>query len=114
LELDGFEVTLLADGRPALYELQRGTFDLVVLDLMLPALSGLEVCKAVRGDPTLQQLPILIMTARGEEALRSLAFATGANDYLVKPFSPRELAARVRTIMALSARAFQPTTAPVR
>jgi CheY-like chemotaxis protein len=65
LHADGFEVTLATDGRPALRELEKGGVDLLVLDLMLPEMSGLEVCKAVRSDAALRQIPILIMTARG-------------------------------------------------
>lgn len=99
LQADGFDVTLVEDGRPALCELQGGGFDLLVLDWMLPAVPGLEVCKAVRGNPVLRQLPILVVTARGEEAVRSLAFSAGANDYLVKPFTLHELVARVRALL---------------
>src|SRR5262245_34545813 len=99
LQADGFEVTVVGDGRPALAELARNRSDLLVLDLMLPAVSGLEVCKAVRNDPEVWQTPILIMTARGEESIRSLAFTMGASDYLVKPFPPHELVARVKNLL---------------
>jgi DNA-binding response OmpR family regulator len=99
LAADGLDVTLVSDGRPALNELQKGGFDLLVLDLMLPTISGLEVCKAVRANPSTGELPILIMTARGEEEIRRLVLSLGANDYLAKPFSPRELVARVRTLL---------------
>jgi DNA-binding response OmpR family regulator len=99
LRAEGLDVTLVADGRPALCELQKGGYDLLVLDLMLPTVSGLEVCKAVRCSPALEHIPILVTTARGEEAMRALAFAMGASDYLAKPFSPRELIVRVRTLL---------------
>jgi DNA-binding response OmpR family regulator len=105
LQADDLDVTVVYDGRPALHELARGGFDLLVLDLMLPTISGLEVCKAVRSDPALNQLPILILTARGEESIRSLAFAMGASDYLVKPFNPRELVTRVKTLLPQPAKA---------
>ena len=104
LRADGFEVLLAGDGPPALCELQKGGIDLLVLDLMLPTMSGLEVCKAVRSDPVLRQIPILIMTARGEDAVRMLAFQMGASDYLVKPFHTHELLERVRSLMPQPAR----------
>ena len=99
LKADGWDVTLVSDGRPALCELQKGGYGLVVLDLMLPTVSGLEICKAVRCNPAQEHIPILVITARGEEAMRSLAFAMGASDYLAKPFSPRDLITRVRTLL---------------
>jgi DNA-binding response OmpR family regulator len=102
LAVIGLDVTLVSDGRPALRELQQGGFKLLVLDLMLPTVSGLEVCKAVRNSPEYGQLPILIVSARGEEAMRSLALQIGADDYLAKPFHPDELVARIRTLLAQS------------
>jgi two-component system, OmpR family, phosphate regulon response regulator PhoB len=99
LQSEGFDATVVYDGPPALIELRKGVFDLLVLDLMLPKLSGLEICRAVRCDPNLTHLPILVLTARGEEALRDTAFSAGANDYLVKPFHPAELKARARTLL---------------
>ena len=103
LQAAGMLVTLTPDGRPALEELQNEDFDLLVLDLMLPTLSGLEVCKAIRSNPNFQQLPILIVSARCDEATRILALAVGASDYLVKPFSPRELVERVRALLPRTA-----------
>lgn len=102
LKAEGFDVSVVYDGPPALIELRKGTFDLLVLDLMLPTISGLEVCKRVRSDPALKHLPILILTARGEESVRRLAFALGANDYLAKPFNPTELRSRARTLLRSS------------
>lgn len=104
LKASGLDVTLVSDGRPALCELQKGGFDLLVLDLMLPTMSGLEVCKAVRCNPALEHLPILVMTARGEDAIRSLVLSMGANDYLAKPFTPRELVARVTALLQCAER----------
>jgi two-component system phosphate regulon response regulator PhoB len=102
LQAEGFDASVVYDGPPALIELRKGAFDLLVLDLMLPTISGLEVCKWVRSDPALKHLPILILTARGEESVRSLAVALGVNDYLVKPFHPAELRTRARTLLCSS------------
>jgi two-component system alkaline phosphatase synthesis response regulator PhoP len=99
LNSNGLDASVVYDGGPALAELRKGSYDLLVLDLMLPTISGLEVCKAVRRDPALMHMPILIVTARGEETVRSLAFSLGANDYLTKPFNPRELVSRVKGLL---------------
>lgn len=103
LQAAGMHVTLAPDGLPALEGLQNENFDLLVLDLMLPTLSGLEVCKAIRSNPNFQQLPILVVTARGDATTRSLALALGASDCLVKPFHPRELVERVRALLPRAA-----------
>lgn len=95
LEQEGFEVEELSDGRAALDRIRAGGIDLLVLDLMLPGLDGLTVCREVRRN---SNLPILLLTARGEEMDRILGFDLGADDYVTKPFSPRELAARVRAL----------------
>jgi DNA-binding response OmpR family regulator len=110
LVADGMDVTVVFDGRPALNELQKGGFDLLVLDLMLPTVSGLEICKAVRANPTLRHIPILVMTARGEEEIHRSAFAVGANDFLKKPFDPRVLVARVRALLAYPAKTAETCT----
>ena len=89
-------VTWVARGDAGLDEARRGRFDLVLLDLMLPGLSGLEVCRELR---RLSNVPILIMSARGEEADRILGLELGADDYQVKPYSPRELLARIHAIL---------------
>ena len=73
--------------------------DLLLLDLMLPKLSGLEICKEIRRDQSLNRLPILMLTARGEEADRVVGLEMGADDYVTKPFSPRELVARVKALL---------------
>jgi two-component system phosphate regulon response regulator PhoB len=78
---------------------KRSPPDVLLLDLMLPKLSGLDVCKEVRRDPALNRLPILMLTARGEEADRVLGLELGADDYVTKPFSPRELVARVKALV---------------
>jgi DNA-binding response OmpR family regulator len=106
LEHAGFAVTLAADGPAALraYSAQRP--DLVVLDLMLPGLDGLEVCRRLRARP--DEVPIVMLTALGEEADRVLGLQLGADDYVTKPFSPRELVLRVQSVLRRAART--PTT----
>jgi len=93
LERHGVKVVVAGDGVKALDEASRTRFDVVLLDLMLPGRSGLEVCRELR---TRSDLPILMLTARGEEADRVLGLELGADDYLPKPFSPRELLARIQ------------------
>ena len=99
LEKDGFQVAATGDGASGLTQVRKAPPDLLVLDLMLPKLSGLEICKEVRKDVALNRLPILILTAKGEEADRVVGLELGADDYVTKPFSPRELAARVKALL---------------
>ncbi len=99
LEKEGFQVTAAFDGLTGLAQIQKTPPDLLLLDLMLPKLSGLEVCKAVRREEGLNRLPILILSARGEEADRVIGLELGADDYVSKPFSPRELVARVKALL---------------
>ena len=99
LEREGFEVAATHDGASGMAEVRRLRPDLLILDLVLPKLPGLEVCKAVRADRGLRQLPILILTARREEADRVVGLELGADDYVTKPFSARELLARVRALL---------------
>ncbi len=94
LESDGFEVLSAYDGETALAELRRGGVDLIVLDIMLPGMDGVEVCRLAR--ECAPELPILMLSAKGEERDRVRGLETGADDYVVKPFSPREVALRVR------------------
>ena len=96
LEQDGHEVVVVADGETALARLGREPFDLVVLDLMLPAVDGLSVLREVRDT---SDTPVIVLTARGAEGDRLLGFDLGADDYVVKPFSPRELARRVASVL---------------
>jgi DNA-binding response OmpR family regulator len=95
LERASFEVERVADGVSAIEAVEARPPDLVVLDLMLPRLGGLEVCRRLRP----RRLPIVMLTARGEESDRVMGLELGADDYLVKPFSPRELVARVRSVL---------------
>jgi len=106
---EGFQVTAAHDGATGLATLKKTPPDLLLLDLMLPKLSGLEICREIRRDEALNRLPILMLTARGEEADRVVGLEMGADDYVTKPFSPRELIARVK---ALLRRSEIPTDAP--
>jgi two-component system OmpR family response regulator len=95
LQKEGFRVSAVADGRAALEAVEAGGIDLVVLDVMLPELDGLEVCRRIRAK---RHMPILFLSARGEEIDRIVGLELGGDDYLTKPFSPRELVARVRAV----------------
>jgi two-component system phosphate regulon response regulator PhoB len=95
----GFRVVTAGDGRQGLELARRERPSLVVLDLMLPGMSGLEVARALKQDEKTRAIPILILTARGEEVDRIVGFEVGADDYVAKPFSPRELVLRVRAIL---------------
>src|SRR6202011_6142315 len=99
LETQGYEVETIARGDEAATRLKEGTPDLVILDWMLPGLSGIELCRRLRARPQTQSLPIIMLTARGEESERVRGLATGADDYLVKPFSVPELLARIRALL---------------
>ncbi|MGM0445058.1 MAG: response regulator [Bacillota bacterium] len=97
IENAGFKALTAADGREALQLLSKG-IDLVVLDLMLPEVDGMEVCREMRSNEDLRQIPIIMLTAKGEEVERILGLEMGADDYMTKPFSPRELIARIKAI----------------
>ena len=99
LGLEGLECTLVGDGREALGRLEAARVDLVVLDLMLPGVDGLTVCKAMRRSGANTDTPVLMLTARGEESDKVLGLETGADDYLAKPFGIREFVARVRALL---------------
>jgi len=96
LEDEGYRVRVEQDGRRALELARAGEFDLLVLDLMLPGLDGLEICRALRGDSN--YVPIIVVTAKGSEVDRVVGLEIGADDYLTKPVGYRELVARVRSI----------------
>ncbi len=99
-----FEVLTAQDGYEALSLAKKHLPQLVILDLLLPGLDGFEVCRELKRSPTTQKIPILMLTARGEEVDRIVGLELGADDYVVKPFSPRELVLRVRAIL----RRFEP------
>lgn len=99
LKKENFDVTIALDGETALQKLSEESFDLVILDLMLPKIQGLEICKIIRNNPKMQKTGIIIVTAKGEEYDRITGLETGADDYITKPFSPRELLARIKAIL---------------
>jgi two-component system phosphate regulon response regulator PhoB len=99
LESEGYAVETVARGDEADTRLKEAVPDLLILDWMLPGVSGIELCRRLRGRPETKSLPILILTARGEESERVRGLATGADDYVVKPFSVPELIARVRALL---------------
>jgi two-component system phosphate regulon response regulator PhoB len=99
LEREGFRITAIADGSLTLAEMRRDPADLVILDLMLPGMDGLEICRQLRRHEKYSSIPILILTARSDEADRVVGLELGADDYVTKPFSMRELIARVRALL---------------
>jgi len=107
LEKAGYRVAAAADGEEGLKQLFASRPDVLVLDLMLPGINGLEIVREVRGEPLTHDLPVLILTARSAEMDKLLGFEQGADDYLTKPFSPRELVARVRAVLRRRAGAGQ-------
>jgi two-component system OmpR family response regulator len=114
LARNGFEAVAARDGREMWQELARHAIDLIVLDLMLPDADGLTLCRDLRAKSTVQNtsnIPVLMLTARGEETDRIIGIEMGADDYLVKPFNPRELLARIKTILRRT-RALPPNLRP--
>ena len=99
LETSGFDVVTAQDGYEALALARRRAPDLIILDLMLPGLDGFEVCKELKRSDSTRRIPVLMLTARAEEVDRIVGLELGADDYVVKPFSPRELILRVRAIL---------------
>jgi two-component system phosphate regulon response regulator PhoB len=102
LEAEGFEVDTILRGDEAEMRLQERIPDLLILDWMLPGVSGIELCRRLRMKPETERLPIIMLTARGEESERVRGLSTGADDYVVKPFAPRELTSRIRAILRRS------------
>jgi two-component system alkaline phosphatase synthesis response regulator PhoP len=99
LEKNNFVVTLSDNGIEGLNQAMKGDFDLVLLDLMLPGLDGLEICKRIRGDKRIRKTPIIMLTAKSEEFDKVLGLELGADDYMTKPFSVKELIARIRAAL---------------
>jgi DNA-binding response OmpR family regulator len=97
------QVTVAGDGERGLGALRREHFDVVLLDVMLPGVDGLEVCRRIRAQPEHAQLPIIMLTAKGEDVDKIIGLELGADDYLAKPFNPRELLARIRAVLRRSA-----------
>jgi phosphate regulon transcriptional regulator PhoB len=99
LRKEGFSVDSSSDGEAALRKIRKGNYNLLILDLMLPGIQGMELCRIIRNDPKTAGLPIIMLTAKGEEIDRILGLEMGADDYMAKPFSPRELVARVKAVL---------------
>lgn len=99
LRHDGFNVTMATDGEDGLEKIRTSQPDLIILDIMLPQLDGLSICRMVRQDPTTLHIPIIMLTARGTEVDKIVGLESGADDYIVKPFSLGEFLARVRAVM---------------
>jgi two-component system alkaline phosphatase synthesis response regulator PhoP len=110
LERDGFQVCAASDGAQALEEIKREKPDLVVLDIMLPEIDGFEVCQRVRAE---SEVPIIMLTARDDDVDKIVGLELGADDYMTKPFNPRELVARVKAILRRMERTPREDTAPL-
>ncbi|OGW38807.1 MAG: DNA-binding response regulator [Nitrospirae bacterium GWD2_57_9] len=104
LRKEGFKVSTAANGEDGLEKIRKGTFDLLILDLMLPGVQGVEVCRMVRSNPKTESLPIIMLTAKTDMSDKIKGLETGADDYMTKPFSPSELVARVRALLRRTAR----------
>ncbi len=99
LKREGYEVVTSTSGEDGLEKIERTKPHLVVLDLMLPEVDGIELCKKLKSDPLTQSIPVIMVTAKGEESDVVLGLGVGADDYVTKPFSPRELTARVKAVL---------------
>ncbi len=102
LKKEGFHLSAAMDGEDALKKVRTDHFDLIILDLMLPGIHGMELCRILRNNPKTAHIPIIMLTARGEESDKVHGLETGADDYMTKPFSPKELIARVKAILRRS------------
>src|SRR5882724_13068886 len=98
LHKEGYEVTVLGNGGDAIRHAREGQPDVVLLDIMVPQLNGWEVCRRLKQDPDTRRIPVIMVTGRVDEGDKVLGFELGADDYVTKPFSPRELVARVRAV----------------
>jgi two-component system phosphate regulon response regulator PhoB len=103
LQSEGYDVVHAADGEDAELLLSEQSFDLAILDWMIPKISGIELCRRVRNRTETQSLPIILLTARGEETDRVRGLTTGADDYVTKPFSVQELMARIKALLRRTA-----------
>ena len=110
LDRAGYDTVVHGSGRDGLVAARQSPPDLVILDVMLPGIDGMQVCQALRAEPTTSGLPILMLTARGEEADRVRGLELGADDYVTKPFSPKELVARVGALLRRADRSLKPAT----
>src|SRR5271169_80038 len=103
LRKEGFPVSTASDAEEALEKIRAEDFSLVLLDLMLPGMQGMDLCRVLKKDPKTANLPIIMLTAKVEEVDRVLGLESGADDYITKPFSPRELVARVKAVLRRTA-----------
>jgi DNA-binding response OmpR family regulator len=99
LNKEGFAVSPAFNGEEALDKIRKEKFAFIILDLMLPGIQGMEICRIIKNDQRVSKIPIIMLTARGEELDKILGLEMGADDYMTKPFSPRELVARIKTVM---------------
>jgi phosphate regulon transcriptional regulator PhoB len=113
LEREGLTARTVADGKHALELIVRDPPELIILDLMLPGMDGLELCRRLRAQAATRAIPIIMLTARAEEVDRIVGLEVGADDYVPKPFSPRELVARVKAVLRRTAPPVGPNEAPV-
>ncbi|HWT78242.1 MAG TPA: winged helix-turn-helix domain-containing protein [Candidatus Acidoferrum sp.] len=113
LEKAGFSARVIADGKQAMDLIVREQPTLVVLDLMLPGLDGMEICRRLRANTATRGIPLIMLTAKAEEVDRIVGLEMGADDYVPKPFSPRELVARVKAVLRRAASPPEPSEAPV-
>lgn len=102
LKKEGYIASCAVDGEDALQKIKKEQFDLIILDLMLPGIQGMELCRLLRTNPKTEQIPIIMLTAKGEEIDKIQGLETGADDYMTKPFSPKELIARVNAVLRRS------------
>ncbi|MDH4036465.1 MAG: response regulator [Candidatus Krumholzibacteria bacterium] len=102
LKREGYEVITSTSGEDGLEKIEKSSPQLVVLDLMLPEIDGLELCRKLKSDPLTRSIPVIMVTAKGEESDVVLGLGVGADDYVTKPFSPRELVARVKAVLRRS------------
>jgi len=108
LSKEGYKVSKSYDGMNGLEAVHKKMPDIVILDLMLPGMTGIEVCKAMRSDPKTASIPVIMLTAKGEEADKIVGLEVGADDYMTKPFSIRELAARIKAVLKRSGKKEEP------
>lgn len=114
LDKDGYKITAALTGEEALRKARSETYDLIILDLMLPGIDGLEVTRKLRDDPKTRTVPVVMLTAKGEESDVVAGLELGADDYITKPFSPRILTARVRAVLRRKSTDFEDDTAVIR
>ena len=110
----GYDVTVAEDGEEALRKIHKSIPDLVILDLMIPEINGLEVCKVIRKDPATESIPVVMCTAKASEIDKVLGLELGADDYITKPFSPRELVLRVKNLLKRNNKTQQPEKNKIR